>query len=82
MRDPRLRDGGQAPPSNSLGTRRADVPHPKGRALFVANGVARRVGGSHPGATPTRMAAKIAAVKRVNIKDGWYKAVMKPRRVK
>ncbi len=34
-----MRDIGQAPQR----TRRADVPHPRGRALFVASGVVRRL---------------------------------------
>ena len=34
---------GQAPPKKSLGTRRAEWPHPSGRALFAASGVARRL---------------------------------------
>ncbi len=36
LRDPRLRDGGLAPQR----TRGAVVPHPLGRALFAASGVA------------------------------------------
>jgi hypothetical protein len=38
-----MRDIGQAPPETPLGTRRADLPHPPGRALFAASGVARRL---------------------------------------
>ncbi len=52
---------------------RADVPHPKGRALFAASGVARRLQCPRRGATRSRLATKIAAVKRVNINDLWYK---------
>ncbi len=47
-------------------------PTRKGRALFFASGVARRLRYPHRGATRSYLATKIAAVKWVNIKDGWY----------
>ncbi len=42
---------GKRRPLAPRGTRRADVPHPKGRALLVASGVARRLRCPHRGAT-------------------------------
>ncbi|MCZ6863327.1 MAG: hypothetical protein O7I42_24215, partial [Alphaproteobacteria bacterium] len=41
MCHPRIPDGGQAPPKSPWGTRRAEGPHPPGRALYAASGVAQ-----------------------------------------
>ncbi len=48
-------------------------PTRKGRAIFAASGVAQASGVWHRGATRSSLATKIAAMKRVNINDLWYK---------
>ncbi len=48
------------------------MTHPKGRALFPAGYVARRLWYMYHGATRALLAEKIAPVKWVAVTDIWY----------
>ena len=59
---------GQAPQR----PRRPDTPHTQGRAILAASRVERCLLYAHNGAARALLAAKIASVKCVIIKDLWY----------
>ncbi len=48
------------------------MTHPKGRALFPASYVARRLWYTYHGATRALLAEKIAPVKWVAVTEIWY----------
>ncbi len=50
------------------------MTHPKGRALFPASRVARRLWYQYHGATRALLAEKIAPVKWVAVTEIWYKS--------